>query len=86
MSAPCESVWVRYGVLKVASTMSGRPASWATLAIASRSLISSAGLEHDSQKMARVFSLMAAAKLDGSWESTKVQSMPMVGRMSANMV
>ena len=48
--APCSSGFVRYGVLKVESTISGRPWSAAILAMASRSLISSAGLEQDCRR------------------------------------
>jgi hypothetical protein len=46
-------------VLKVESTMSGSPASCAMALIFSRSQISSAGLDTDSQNTARVLSLIA---------------------------
>ena len=61
MSAPCSIGRTRYGVLKVASTTSGMPASRATLASPSRSWTSDDGLATTSTKIALVFSRTAAA-------------------------
>mmetsp|Transcript_7243 Transcript_7243/g.18421 ORF Transcript_7243/g.18421 Transcript_7243/m.18421 type:complete len:306 (-) Transcript_7243:438-1355(-) len=86
MSAPCSKGLHRYGVEKVLSTMSGMPKSCATAEMASRSQISSAGLDTVSQNTARVLSLMAARKFSGFSASTNVTVMPRVGRMSLNCV
>ena len=75
---------VRYGVLKVLSTIKGMPLSWAILEIASRSAISSAGFETDSTKKARVLASIALRKFSGSVLSTKRTVMPKPGRMSLN--
>jgi hypothetical protein len=85
-SAPNEIGFVRYGVENVASTISGTPTACASSATALRSTISRAGLEHVSQKKARVLSSAAAAKALGSVASTKRTSMPNLGRMSLNIV
>ena len=86
MSAPCEKGWVRYGVLNVESTMSGMFFACAIADTASRSTISSAGLDTVSQNTARVLSSMALAKFSGSSASTNLTVMPRVGRMSLNCV
>eukprot|EP00967_Tisochrysis_lutea_P159119 scaffold328435_cov48-Tisochrysis_lutea.AAC.1 len=70
-SAPYEMGLVRYGVEKVASTMSGKPMLCAFSAIFSRSHTTQAGLETVSQKKARVFSSAALRKFSGSVSSTK---------------
>mmetsp|Transcript_31841 Transcript_31841/g.73544 ORF Transcript_31841/g.73544 Transcript_31841/m.73544 type:complete len:201 (-) Transcript_31841:387-989(-) len=86
MSAPNSKGLQRYGVENVESTTSGRPFSWASLEISSRSAISSAGFDTVSQKKQRVLSSMAATNAAGSLTSTKRTVMPILGRMSLNCV
>ena len=86
MSAPNESGCDRYGVVNVESTTSGTPTLCAASATLSSSTMTHAGLETDSQKKARVLSSAALTKLAGSVSSTKRTVMPMVGRMSLNIV
>ena len=80
MSAPCSMGRSRAGVVKVESTISGKPRAWAASAILSISAISSAGFETVSVKKARVLLSAAAVKFAGSEESTKRTSIPSCGK------
>ena len=61
MSAPCSIGLHNTGVATVASTTSGTPASWATVASPARSAISPDGLAITSAYTSRVRSVIAAA-------------------------
>ena len=68
---------MRYGVAMVLSTMSGKPASWATPATFSMSRMLTFGLPTVSPKRSFVFGRIAARHASASsWSSTKVTSMP----------
>ncbi len=64
---------------RVLSTTTGMPAAWATSVMARRSTRVISGLETDSSRKPRVFSVMAAAQLAGSSGSTKVTVIAEVG-------
>ena len=76
MSAPCSMGRHRYGVARVASTISGSPAAWATSARPAMSATALEGLEITSANTSLVAGVMAAAKAAGSRPGTNVVSTP----------
>ena len=86
MLAPCSMGFKSAGVATVLSTIKGILCFLATSEIAFKSSTSNFGLPSDSAKTKRVFSCIAASKLDTSFGSTKVVVIPKRGSMDFSIL
>mmetsp|Transcript_47718 Transcript_47718/g.137835 ORF Transcript_47718/g.137835 Transcript_47718/m.137835 type:complete len:206 (+) Transcript_47718:521-1138(+) len=85
-STPQSRGFIKYGVVKVSSTITGHPFAWAVFTKASMSVTCNLGLDTVSVNTARVLLSMAAATAAWSLMSTNFVLIPNEGKMSFSMV